>query len=242
MRKLQFIDDHIYHVFNRGVDKRDIFLDDQDYFRFIHNLFEFNDENPVTNSGHFFGPHIMDVESRVKHFRRKEKTPRKRLVEILLFTLMPNHFHLLIRQKAEKGIAKFMQKLGTGYTMYFNKRYERDGVLFQGKFKAVFVDRQAHFLYLPSYIHCNPLELRHKYRGSASINWREGMEFLENYRWSSFLDYIGKKNFPSVTQREFILAVFGGEREYKRHTEDLIKELGRGKGEWLERIDDIVLD
>lgn len=238
MRKPKFIDAHIYHVFNRGVEKRVIFLDDRDYFRFIHNLFEFNDENPVTNLGYFFDPHAMNVESRAnRSIIKKDRTQRKRLVEILLFTLMPNHFHLLVRQKAGSGIIRFMQKLGTGYTMYFNKKYERVGGLFQGRFKAVLLNSQEHFQYLPHYIHSNPLEL--KYRGSTSIDWRKKIRFLENYRWSSFPDYIGKKNFPSVTQREFILGIFGGEEKYKKHTISCLKEQRQEK--WMERIQDVIL-
>jgi putative transposase len=145
---------------------------------------------------------------------------------------MPNHFHFLVRQKEKNGIVKFMQKLGTGYTMYFNQKQKRVGGLFQGRFKAINIDREVHFIHLPHYIHTNPLSLN--YGGSTSI------EFLENYRWSSFPDYIGKKNFPSVTKREFLLNVFGSEKKYKALTEELLKEYDEERN--LEKIKDIILE
>jgi len=235
MKKPQFTEDKIYHIYNRGVEKRDIFMEDADYFRFIHDLFEFNDKKPVLNTNYYFDPQTMKVESRYLKTNAKEKESRKLLVEILLFALMKNHFHLLLKQKAENGIVKFMQKLGTGYTMHFNKKYERVGCLLQGRFKAVEIEEHAHFLHIPHYIHTNPLELSN-YRGSTSIV--EKMRFLENYRWSSFPDYIGKKNYPSVTQREFLLDFFGGEKKYKKETIEWLKE----KKNNLNQIKDVILE
>lgn len=220
MPKPQFVEENIYHVYNRGVEKRNIFLEEKDYLRFIHDLFEFNDESPASNVLYYFNPKSMEVQPQ---YIKKERKPRKLLVEILIFTLMPNHIHLLLRQKRKNGIVKFMQKLGTGYTMYFNKKYERVGSLFQGRFKAALVQTQAHFLHLPFYIHANPIFK--KYGGSTSIDKK--MNFLENYRWSSFPDYIGKKNFPSVTSRKFLLDFFGGEKSYRKETTRLLKEYDR---------------
>jgi len=233
--KPQFVEDKIYHIYNRGVEKRKIFMDDKDYLRFIHDLFEFNDTKPSLNTNYYFDPQTMKVESRYPKTNAKERESRKLLVEILLFTLMKNHFHLLLKQKVENGIVKFMQKLGTGYTNSFNKKYERVGSLFQGNFKAVMLEEHAHFLHTPHYIHTNPLELSN-YRSPTPIV--EQMEFLENYRWSSFPDYIGKKNYPSVTQREFLLDFFGGEKKYKKETMEWLK--GRSKNS-LE-IKDIILE
>ena len=129
-----------------------------------------------------------------------------------------------------------MQKLGTGYTNYFNKKYERVGSLFQGRFKAVLVNEEAHLIHLPFYIHTNPLDLI--YGSSTSIDWKKQMNYLENYRWSSYLDYIGKKNFPSVTSREFLLEFFGGEEEYKKATGSWLKE----RGENSEKIKEVILE
>lgn len=236
MKKPQFVENQTYHIYNRGVEKREIFTDDKDRFRFIHDLFEFNDENAVSNVSYYFNTNTKSMEVEPQYLNRERK-PRKLLIEILVFTLMLNHFHLILRQKRKDGIVKFMQKLGTGYTMYFNKKYERVGSLFQGRFKAVLVNQESHFIHLPFYIHTNPLDLK-IYRGSTSIDWQRQMRFLENYRWSSFLDYIGKKNFPSVTCRRFFLEFFGGEKEYKKETERWLKE----KDKNLEEIKTLVLE
>src|SRR3989344_7215508 len=205
MQKPKFVENKIYHIYNRGVEKRKTFLDKQDYLRFIHNLFEFNDEAATKNLFFYFNRLTSEVEP---HYLKPNREPRKLLVNILAFCLMPNHFHLLVQQIKENGVVRFMQKLGTGYTMYFNQKYERVGGLFQGRFKAILVNEESHFIHLPYYIHSNPLDLN--YGGSTSI------KFLENYQWSSFPDYIGKKIFPSVTSREFLLEFWGGEKEYAK--------------------------
>jgi len=233
MQKPQFVENQIYHIYNRGVEKRDIFLDDKDYLRFIHDLFEFNDRDPAFNVAYYFNSKSKEVKSQ---YLEKERKPRKLLVEILLFTLMPNHFHLLLKQKQENGIVKFMQKLGTGYTNYFNKKYDRVGGLFQGRFKAVLINEEAHFIHIPFYFHTNPIDLI--YGSSTSIDWRGQIEFLENYRWSSFLDYIGKKNFPSVTSRKFLLEFWGGEKEYRKETEKWLRE----RDENIDKIKEITLE
>ena len=234
MQKPTFVEDKIYHIYNRGVEKRKIFMDKQDYLRFIHCLFEFNDKNPTLNLYHFLKK-TKNSEVGPRYLRTKRKEPRKLLVEILIFTLMPNHFHLLLKQTGENGIVKFMQKVGTGYSMYFNQKYERVGPLFQGKFKATTVEEHAHFLHIPYYVHTNPLELSN-YRGPTSLV--KQIKFLENYRWSSFADYIGKKNFPSVTQREFLLDFWGGEAKYKKETIKWLKE----KQANSDKIKDIILE
>jgi len=231
MRKIEFINNQIYHIYNRGVEKRDIFSDDKDHFRFIHDLFEFNDENPAENL-YYKKAALQSYEAQP----RKVK-PRKLLVEILVFCLMPNHYHLLLRQKGESGITKFMHKLGTGYTMYFNQKYERTGVLFQGRFKAILVNQEAHFIHLPYYIHLNPLDIiKDKWKEGKIRDYKKAIQFLESYRWSSYLDYIGKKNFPSITQRDFLSKFLGKDNELKKNTENWLKEIQ------MERIKEIILE
>ncbi len=212
MYKPPFVEDEIYHIYNRGVEKRNIFLEDKDYLRFIHDLFEFNDENSAKNIIYYFNQ--KQSKKAFSSDIKSKRKPRKLLVEILIFTLMPNHFHLILKQKKENGIVKFMQKMGIGYSMYFNKRYKRVGGLFQGRFKAIVINKESHFEHLPFYIHANPL----KNVGDRNF------EILEKYRWSSFLDYIGKKNFPSVTSRELFLDFFGGEEKYLKQTKQWVKE------------------
>ncbi len=123
-----------------------------------------------------------------------------------------------------------MKKLNGGYVKFFNQRHERTGTLFERKYKSVLVENQAHFIHLPYYIHLNPLDM-------VAPEWRErkindldkAMNFLEEYKWSSHLDYLGKKNFPSVTQRDFLLEIFGGERGYKKALNSWLKDLSVNK-------------
>ena len=216
----------IIHVLNRGVDKRKIFLDKQDYFRFIHDLFEFNDVAPVNNLTYFFRKESKDVGRRYINF--KERKPRKLLVEILAFCLMPNHYHLFLTPKVENGMALFIKKLNGGYAKYFNAKYKRSGALFEGRYKRIIIKGEAHFIHLPYYIHLNPLDLiapEWRERKLDKGNFTKAMKFLNSYRWSSHLDYLGKKNFPSITQREFLLDFFGGHEGYGSSIKRWLKQL-----------------
>lgn len=222
MRKIKFVEGEIYHIYNRGVEKRDIFTNNDDRFRFIHDLFEFNDSQPAINL-YYKKPFLQSHETKSHKIERKK---RNILVEILLFVMMPNHFHLLLRQRKKNGIAEFMHKLGLGYTMYFNQKYQRTGSLFQGTYKAILVERESHFIHLPYYLHLNPLALKFPgWRSGKVSDRKEAMEFLENYRWSSYLDYIGKKNFPSVTFREFLHDCFGGSERHKKNIAEWLREI-----------------
>lgn len=216
MKKPPLLNDHIYHIYNRGVEKRKIFLNKEDYFRFTHNLFEFNDESPAINLNFHLGGNrttkLSNLTSEVG-LPKLERKPRKLLVDILAFCLMPNHFHLLLQQRKNHGITNFMRKMGTGYTNYFNKKYNRVGPLFQGKFKAILLEDDTHFRYLPFYIHANPLALMPP---QERRNPKTALRFLESYRWSSYPDYIGKKNIPSVTSRAFLWKSLGGPADHHK--------------------------
>src|SRR3972149_4965871 len=205
----------IYHIYNRGVEKRKVFLDKFDYLRFIHNMYEFNDKNPA-----------LDMRSKA-NFRecREVGLPdtgdgvkeRRKLVEILSFCLMDNHFHMMIREVEEGGLTAFMRKIGTGYTNYFNLKYKRVGSLFQGKFKAVHLNSDQHFLYLPFYIHLNPLDFQHpEWRLGQVEDAKGALDFLETYRWSSLLDYLEKRNFPSIISKEFLLPILDKPENQRR--------------------------
>jgi len=232
INRREIVTGEIFHVLNRGVDKKNIFLDDKDYFRFVHNLFEFNDVNPALNSGYFLNQK-QSIDLRNQYIERK---PRKLVVEILAFCLMPNHFHLLLRQREEGGITKFMRKLGVGYANYFNEKYKRTGTLFQGRYKIILVNQDTHFIHLPYYIHFNPLDLiMPEWRMGEIKNYQKAIGFLESYRWSSHLDYLGIKNFPSLTQREFLFKIFGGNESYKKGIERWLKQMN------LEKIQKLIL-
>lgn len=215
MKKPVFANNEIYHVYNRGVDKRKVFSGESDYFRFVHNLFEFNNTAPAVNI--YYKEDALNSYEVHEVELRKKVGARKPLIEILAFCLMPNHYHLLLQQKVEGGVVSFMQKLGTGYTNYFNTKYNRVGSLFQGRFKAVHVSRDSHFIHLPYYIHANPLDLAFpEWRTKTITDKEKAFQFLVKYRWSSLFDYLGIKNFPSVTERNFLLGMHGGTSSYKK--------------------------
>jgi putative transposase len=225
----QFINGEIYHVVTRGVERRPIFTSRDDYYRGVFSLFEFNDEKPV-----LIKERRKDRLQAKKNGREQFSADRKLLVEILAFCLMPNHIHLLLRQIKENGISDFMRKFGAGYATYFNKKYKRTGHLFQGRFRAVYIGSEEQLKNTFVYIHANPAELIEPgWKEEGIENPEEVIEFLENYKWSSYADYIGRKNFPSLTNRDFLMKIMGGEdscRDYVdfwiRYKAD-IKTLGK---------------
>lgn len=129
-----------------------------------------------------------------------------------------------------------MKKLGSGYANYFNLKNRRVGSLFQGRFKAVLINQEEHFRYLPIYIHLNPLDLvRPEWREGKIKNYSEAIEFLKSYRWSSYLDYIGQPNFPNLIKPHFLLDILDL-KDLKADTEDFMKALN------LESIKDLALE
>ena len=219
MRKVSFVNNEIYHVYNRGVEKREIFSDEKDYFRFIHDIFEFNDQAPTDKFLSHLNTPPTDKE------KGPLRKPRKLLVELLCFCAMPNHYHFLLRQVSENGITKFMRKFGTGYTNYFNNRYERVGPLFQGKFKSVHIETDQQLFYIPHYIHLNPLDLFFpNWKKEKLENVKEALDRLNSYRWSSYLDYINRTNFPSVTQRDFLFQIFGSRTSENCYENNIYRE------------------
>src|SRR3989344_6393446 len=130
----------IYHALNRGVEKRILFVDDQDRARFVHDLYEFNDTAPAGNGYRSFHP-MMEIRS--PSLRKREQ-----IVDIHGWCLMGNHYHLLLSERVENGLSLFLRKLNVGYAMYFNEKYKRSGTLFQGRTKKIRINSEAHFLHI----------------------------------------------------------------------------------------------
>lgn len=139
------------------------------------------------------------------------------MVEIVAYCLMPNHFHLLVREIEDNGISKFMQKVTTGYTMYFNRRNDRSGALFQGKFKATHVADDRYLRYLISYIHLNPVKLIEPKWKETGIHDREEAErYLEGYAPSSYLDYLGRQRSEGmILARKALPEYFSSGADFK---------------------------
>lgn len=189
LRKDPFITGQYYHIYNRGIDKRVIFDNNKDYERFIMLLYVCNSSGEMSIR--------LDHVIKNQHKKFSEIFSIKRsdsLVSIGAWCLMPNHFHILIKQEIDGGITKFMKKLSTGYAMYFNKKYERQGALFGGPFKSKLIGKDDNYMrQLFAYIHLNPLELSFPEweNNRNGLNQLEAKKFLDLYRYSSFQDHIG---------------------------------------------------
>jgi len=165
-----------YHIYNRGVEKREIFLDEQDYKVFLGYM-KFYLDQPILQ-----GQVLQDSEGMVIPPSKCLKNYHNQ-IELLAYCLMPNHFHFLIRQSTDRGIAEFMQSLVLKYVLYFNKKYKRVGGLFQSRYKTVLVSDENQFIYITKYIHRNPIDL---------MVARPGLAWLLDYKYSSYGNYLGK--------------------------------------------------
>ena len=142
-RKVNLVQGEHYHVYNRGVDKRKIFSDKSDLIRFFQSMREFNTENPI---GSLYENQFV---------KKKLGDSSSKLVQFVAYCLNPNHYHFILTPLVDKGIEKFMQRLGTGYTMYFNEKDKRSGSLFQGKFKSKHIHSNEYLLRVSAYVNLN---------------------------------------------------------------------------------------
>lgn len=222
----QFYNEGFFHLNLRAVGNENIFRDKKDYYRGIYSLYEFNSSNPVT---------IQERRRRREVFKRNQEkssmrsTPidfvddRKGFVDIFTFCFMPNHIHLVVKQLQENGISNFIKKVSGGYANYYNLRYRRKGHLFN-RFKPIHIKTDEQLRNVLLYSWANPASLVEPGWKEAGIkDSQKVIKFLENdYRWSSFFDCIGIKNFPSITNKEFVLKFMGGEDKCKEALKDWI--------------------
>lgn len=182
-RMFSFAYGEFYHAYNRGTDKRVIFQDTADYRRFVELLFLSNSVFAVDIR------YVRKFNDSIYDFDRGDP-----LVYIGAYCLMPNHFHILLTPVVEGGVQIFMQKLSTGYSMYFNKRYERKGALFESRFKARHANSDEYLKYLFSYIHLNPVKLiQPDWKESGIRDIERVKQYLDTYEFSSLKDYFGHR-------------------------------------------------
>ena len=192
-RTIPFVNGEYYHIFNRGVAKMQIYSNSYDYSRFIKTFLYYMIDGSKPKFS-IFTPTTKELDT------------SKRIVDIVCYCLMSNHFHFLLQQKREGGITEFVSKLSNSYTKYVNVKNHRVGPLLQGEFKAVHVETNEQLLHLSRYIHLNPL-----------VGYI--IKDLESYRWSSYPEYIGLYN-NSIYTKEIILNQFKSPSEYKQFTLD----------------------
>ena len=192
LRDKPFVNGETYHLFNRGAHKQAIFTNEDDYRRFMVLLY-FSNTTEQVQLGNLLqnqGRSLIDLF---------EEPIDQSLVDVFAYALMPNHFHLVIRQKADGGVSTFMRKLATAYSMYFNLKYDHSGVLFQGRFKSRHVGNEAYFRYIFSYVHLNSLDLFEpswEEKGIRDLNGARS--YVNSYPYASFFDYSGNDRAEKV--------------------------------------------
>lgn len=202
-----------YHIYNRGVEKRDIFLDEQDYKVFLGYM-KFYLESPPLQ-----GQALQDLDGKLFAPSKIQKNYHDQ-IELLSYCLMPNHFHLLIKQSTDRGIAEFMQSLVLKYVLYFNKKYKRVGGLFQGRYKTVLINDENQFTYISKYIHRNPIDI---------LPARPGLAGLVEYKYSSYGNYLGLFGQSWVNTHD-VLSYFSknnSKTSYKYFVEENSEDLSR---------------
>lgn len=210
-RKIPLINDEIYHVFNRGVAKLPIFGDKRDYNRFLDTLYYYQFQGPKPQF------------SQLKRFKDFNFEKNKKIVEIICYCLMPNHYHFMIKQLQDNGISEFINKLSNSYTKYFNTRHERVGPLLQGQFKAVRVETEEQLIHLSRYIHLNPV---------VSFLIKD----LKEYFYSSYLAFIGVLQ-DKICTKELVLSMFKTPSVYEQFVLDQVDY-----GKKLEQIKHLTMD
>jgi putative transposase len=217
MRKTPFADNEYYHVYNRGTEKRKVFLAEADFQRMLLSMKLMNDEKDglvIAWRDYQKTYPAKDIKAFLRYYLRKEMP----LVEIVCFSLLPNHYHFILKQVHVRGIGEFMRRIGIGYTRYFNERYKRSGVLFQGGVKSSHISSTARLQALSAYVNMN-----------CEIH---GISSADNYHWSSFAEYLGKaKNGLCAKGMKVILDDFRSREEYKMFAEENAQEYKRKKEE-----------
>lgn len=203
MPHAQFSPGEYYHIYNRGVEKRNIFLTNKDRWRFLTLLFALQGKESFSQMNRL----TLNVEHRMFDEEISQGILKTQYIELVSFCLMPNHFHLLVGEIEEGGISKFMQRILNAYTKYFNIQYKRTGHLFGGRFQSVHIDREEYLHYLSAYIHLNPRNLP---------NWK-GKEI--EYPWSSFQDFVKENRWKNFLNPSLIRNQFKNSREYQLFVE-----------------------
>ena len=205
-----FVNNYFYHVYNRGSERRQIFGSRRDHQRFVKTINYYQFLGPKPKFSHF------------SQFQTFKPNPAKKIVDVICFCLMPNHFHFLLKQLVDGGITEFVSKVSNSYTKYYNIKYNRVGPLMQGEFKSVLVESGEQLIHLSRYIHLNP---------RVSLITKD----LDSYEWSSYKEYLGEVG--GFCAKQEILSLFKNKEAYQQFVLDQVDY-----GERLEQIKHQVLE
>ncbi|MFM7088668.1 MAG: transposase [Candidatus Paceibacterota bacterium] len=206
MRKQPIVTGEYYHIYNRGVDKRDIFSDKSDMYRLIESIQEFNRVDVITSLANL---RKSEIES---------KALSEPLVAIVAYCLNPNHFHFILKQVVDGGIAKFMQKLQAGYTYYFNVKSSRSGSLFQGTFKSSLIDDENYFNKVLGYVNKN-------YAVHTIPKDKKELVFASDFEYEN-----NKFKIIAKEEGERVLEIFGGSDGFKNHCDEIVNIIREERG------------
>ena len=211
-RKLEFSIGEFYHAYNRGGNKSVIFLDDKDRERFQKLLFICNGTKPV-------------IFKTIQGLPLDKVNRGETLVDIGAYCLMPNHFHLLLKEKIEKGISLFMSKLLTSYSMYFNKKYERTGPVFESRSKATHLKKDKYIKNIFPYIHLNPKKIIDpQWKENGITDLQKSKIYLLDYKYSSYGDYMGlEREWKCILNISEFPEYFLNFREFENYIDEWLK-------------------
>jgi len=202
-RKILLQNDNVYHICNRAIEGMTIFKSQRDYERALMLLrFYRYDSLPMRLS------HLLQLSPAIQDEVLRSLIAKQRLVDILAFAIMPNHFHLLLRQNMEDGISKFVSNISNGFARYFNTKYKRVGPIFQGSFRAVFIENDEQLMHVSRYIHLNPV-------ASSILRFED----LRLSRWNSFSEYLNL-NRSNLVDTELIMSLFKDTASYEEFVKD----------------------
>ncbi len=204
-RTIPLVSNEIYHIFNRGIASQPTFIDKRDYQRALDTIFYYQNVSPPIKYSRFLSLSLQERNNILEKLRIQKDF----LVEIITLCLMPNHFHLLLKQLKDNGISRFVGNLTNSYTRFFNTKRKRSGPIYEGKFKSVRIETEEQLLHVSRYIHLNPY--------TAFIVKK--LEDLENYPYSSFIEYT-KDSTTNFYTKDIILGNFKNRKAYKQFVFD----------------------
>ena len=213
IKRHPLITGEMYHIYNRGVDKRDIFSDKNDIYRFIESMKEFNRVDKIDSLSN-----LRKLKSQIGLQALSEISTKEPLVEVVAYCLNPNHFHFILKQVVDGGVAKFMQKLQAGYTSYFNVKNSRSGSLLQGRFKSQIIASENYFNKLIGYVNKN--YLIHNIPENKNV-----LVFSGDFEYEN-----NKFNIISKKEGENILEIFGGIYPFKKHCDEIVSIIREERG------------